>query len=153
MSYGWSDPGVDYPVTHDDIVGASLLRPARAWEREIGSIAGQVFLDGETLGYAHVWAFGEGSVRGLPNAVGAFSDRDGSFLIEGLRPGRYALWVSVMGNRLAHADLVGRGSPIDLTETLRPFPVVVTAGRTTDGVVVHANRGRDCRPPAPCGRR
>lgn len=153
MTYGYSDPGIEYPVALDDIVGASLLRPARGWERGVGSIAGQVLLDGEPLRYAHVYAFGNGSTRGLPNAVGAFSNRDGDFVIEGLQPGVYTLWVSVMGNRLAHAELVGRGSLIDLAETLRPFPVVVTAGQTTEGVQVHARRGRDCRPPAPCGRR
>lgn len=152
MSYGWSDRGVEYPVTRDDIVGASLLRPARNWERGTGSIAGQVFLNGEPLGYAHVWAFGDGSTRGLPNAVGSFGDRDGSFLIEGLQPGTYVLWVSVMGSRSAHFDLVGRGSPIGLAETWRPFPVVVTAGQTTEDVQVHAYRGRDCQRPAPCAR-
>ncbi len=152
MSYGWSDYGIEVPVTRDDIVGVSLLRPARGWRRETGSIAGQVLLEGEPLGYAHVWAFGPGSARGLPNAVGSFSGRDGSFLIEGLQPGAHVLWVSSMGSRSAHFDLVGRGSLIDLDETLRPFPVLVTAGTTTEGVQVHAHRGRDCRRPAPCGR-
>ena len=152
MSYGWSDPGIELPVTRDDIVGASLLRPAGDWRQGTGSIAGQVLLDGEPLGYAHVWAFGSGSARGLPNAVGSFSGRDGSFLIEGLEPGGYVLWVSVMGSRSAHFDLVGRGSPIDLAETLRPFPVRVSAGEVTRDVEVHASRGRDCRWPAPCGR-
>ena len=150
MSYGWSDYGIEYPVTQDDIVGASLLRPAGNWRRETGSIAGQVLLDGKPLSYTHVWAFGPGSTRGLPNAVGAFSDRDGNVLIEGLPPGVYSLWVSSMGSRSAHFDLVGRGSLIDLAETLRPFPVLVTAGRTTEDVQIHAYRGRDCQRPAPC---
>jgi hypothetical protein len=153
MSYGWSDYGIEYPVTRDDMVGASLLRPARNWRRETGSIAGQVLLDGEPLSYTHVWAFGDdGSTRGLPDAVGSFSDRDGNVLIEGLPPGVYSLWVSSMGSRSAHFDLVGRGSPIDLAETLRPFPVLVTAGKTTEDVQIHAYRGRDCRRPAPCSR-
>ena len=152
MSYGWSDYGIEYPVTRDDIVGASLLRPARNWKRGTGSIAGQVLLDGEPLGYTHVWAFGDGSTRGMPNAVGAFSDRDGKVLIEGLPPGVYSLWVSSMGSRSAHFDLVGRGSLIDLAETMRPFPVLVTAGNTTEDVQIHAYRGRDCQRPAPCSR-
>ena len=152
MSYGWSDYGIEYPVTQDDIVGASLLRPAGNWRQETGSIAGQVLLDGKPLSYTHVWAFGPGSTRGLPNAVGAFSDRDGNVLIEGLPPGVYSLWVSSMGSRSAHFDLVGRGSLIDLAETLRPFPVLVTAGKTTEDVQIHAYRGRDCQRPAPCSR-
>ena len=152
MSYGWSDYGIEYPVTRDDIVGASLLRPAGNWKRETGNIAGQVLLDGEPLSYTHVWAFGDGSTRGLPDAVGSFSDRDGNVLIEGLPPGVYSLWVSSMGSRSAHFDLVGRGSLIDLAETLRPFPVLVTAGKTTEDVQIHAYRGRDCRRPAPCSR-
>ena len=152
MSYGRSDYGIAVPVTHDDIVGASLLRPADGWRRETGSIAGRVLLDGEPLPYAHVWAFGPGSARGLPNAVGSFSNRNGDLVIEGLDPGVYSLWVSPMGSRSAHFDLVGRGSLIDLADTLRPFPVVVAAGQTTEGVEIHAYRGRDCEPPAPCGR-
>ena len=88
----------------------------------------------------------------MPNAVGAFGERDGSFLIEGLQPGAYVLWVSVMGSRSAHFDLVGRGSPIHLAETWRPFPVMVAAGQTTRDVEVHAYRGRDCQWPAPCAR-
>ena len=150
MSYGWSDHGVEYPLARDDIVGASLLRPAEHWEGTTGGIAGQVLLDGEPLPFAHVWAFGDGTGRGLPNAVGSFSTADGSFLIEGLSPGVYSLWVSSMIERSAHFDLVGRGSPIDLTETLRPSPVRVTAGTTTADVQVHARRGRDCERPAPC---
>lgn len=152
MSYGWSDYGLDYPLTHDDIVGASLLRPARNWTRGTGSISGQVLLDGEPLAYAHVWAFGDGGARGLPNAVGVFSNRDGGFVVEGLTPGVYSLWVSSMGDRSAHFGLVGQAAPIDLAETFLPFPVVVTARETTEGVEIHARRGRDCRPPAPCLR-
>ena len=152
MSYGWSDHGVEYPLARDDIVGASLLRPAGRWERSTGGVTGQVLLDGEPLPFAHVWAFGDGSDRGLPNAVGSFSDADGNFLIEGLSPGVYTLWVSSMIERSAHFDLVGRGSPIDLAETLRPFPVRVSAGGATEGVQVHARRGRDCERPAPCSR-
>jgi len=152
MSYGWSDYGLEYPLTHDDIVGASLLRPARNWTRGTGSISGQVLLDGRPLSYAHVWAFGDGSARGLPNAVGAFSNGQGDFLIEGLTPGAYSLWVSSMGSRSAHFGLVGQSAPIDLAETFLPSPVVVTARETTEGVQLHARRGRDCRRPAPCGR-
>ena len=152
MSYGWSDYGLEYPLTHDDIVGASLLRPARNWTRGTGSISGQVLLDGEPLAYAHVWAFGDGSARGLPNAVGAFSNGQGDVLIEGLVPGAYSLWVSSMGSRSAHFGLVGQSAPIDLAETFVPFPVVVTARETVEGVEIHARRGRDCRRPAPCVR-
>ena len=134
------------------MVGASLLRPARGWQRGTGGITGEVLLDGEPLPFAHVWAFGDGTGRGLPNAVGSFSAADGRFLIEGLSPGVYTLWVASMVERSAHFDLVGRGSPIDLAETLRPFPVRVSAGTTTEGVQVHARRGRDCARPAPCSR-
>lgn len=152
MSYGISDIGIEYPVTRDDAVAASLLRPARVWRHGTGSIKGQVLMLGEPLSFAHVWAFGVGSTRGLPDAVGAFSNREGDFLIEGLQPGAYVLWVSTMGNRAAHHDLVGRGAPRDLDESLRLAPILVAAGQTTETVPVYASRGRKCSPPAPCGQ-
>ena len=104
MSYGWSDFGLEHPVTADDAVGAALLRPARGWLRSVGAIAGSLQREGRPVRYAHVWAFPVDAMPkgGRPGPVGAFSNREGDFLIEGLAPGRYVLWASPMTERPAH---------------------------------------------------
>ena len=154
MSYGWSDFGLEHPVTADDAVGAALLRPARLWLRTTGAISGSLHRDGRAVRYAHVWAF---PVQAMPNGerptpVGAFSNREGDFLIEGLAPGRYVLWVSPITERPAHHSLSGQAGPSVLDETLIPYPVQVRAGSVTEGVSIPVRRGRECRAPAPCGR-
>ena len=143
MSYGsYRYDEADY-VTHDDVVGASLLRPADGWKR--GSISGVLDLPGEEAArYAHVWAL---PVDGDPlrDRVGAFANRDGAFLIEGLRPGNYALWAQPVMVRYAHSF---QGNPVfDLEDTVLGRPVRVRAGRTTGGVEIPVRRGRKVRPP------
>lgn len=154
MSYGWSDFGLEHPVAADDAVGATLLRPARGWLRTVGAISGSVHLDGRPVRYAHIWAFpAEAMPKGRqPGPVGVFSDRDGNFLIEGLAPGLYVLWVSPMTERPAHHRLSGLAGPSVLDETLLPYPIRVTAGSVTDEISIPLRRGRECRPPAPCGK-
>lgn len=117
----------------DRAVGASLLRPRAGWLETVGAIAGALEADGEPLPYAHVWAFrtGEG---GLADPVGAFSNRAGEFLIEGLPPGRYLLWAHPI-DALSHR-LLGAGGRVDVTDALRMRPVRVTAGETAAGLVL-----------------
>ena len=154
MSYGWSDFGLEFPVTADDAVGAALLRPARGWLPTTGAIAGSLRLEGRPVRYAHVWAFPAGAMvpMGQPAPVGVFSDRNGDFLVEGLAPGRYVLWVSPMTERPAHFHLAGRAGPSVLAETVAPYAVEVRAGSVTETGVIPVRQGRECRPPAPCGR-
>ena len=85
MSYGNSDsrPG---EVTADDAIGVSLLRPVRGRHRTTGSISGSLQLAGEPAPYVQVWTLPMGD-QPLSNRVGAFSNADGVFLIEGLEPG------------------------------------------------------------------
>jgi len=154
MSYGWSDFGLEHPVTADDAVGAALLRPARGWLRRTGAISGSLRREGRAVRYAHVWAFPADAMPrgGRPGPVGVFSDREGDFLIEGLAPGRYVLWASPLTERPAHHRLSGLAGPSVLDETVLPYPVRVTAGSVTEGVSIPVRRGRECRAPAPCGR-
>lgn len=154
MSYGWSDFGLDHPVTADDAVGAALLRPARGWPRTVGAISGSLHREDRAVRYAHVWAFPVDAMPegGRPAPVGAFSDREGDFLIEGLAPGWYVLWASPLTERPAHHFLSGLAGPSVLDETVLPYPVRVTAGSVTEGISIPVRTGRACRAPAPCGR-
>lgn len=123
----------------DQVVGASLLRPRAGWLETVGSISGALEAEGEPLPYAHVWAFrvGEG---GLADPVGAFSNRAGEFVIEGLPPGRYLLWAHPI-DAAAHR-LLGAGGRTDVNDALRMLPVRVTAGETTGGIALTLETNR-----------
>ena len=153
MSYGFSGSGLEHAVKADDAVGAALLRPARGWLRTVGAISGSLLREGRPVRYAYVWAFPAEAMPegGQPGAVGGFSDRDGRFLIEGLAPGPYVLWVSPITERYAHDQLSGQAGPSVLDETVVPYPVQVRAGSVTEGITIPVRRGRECRAPAPCG--
>ncbi|MXX23418.1 MAG: carboxypeptidase regulatory-like domain-containing protein [Rhodospirillales bacterium] len=153
MSYGWSDFGLEHPVTADDAAGARLLRPGRGWLRTTGAISGSLVMEGRPARYVHVWAFPADAMTGVgqPSPVGVFSDREGNFLIEGLAPGEYVLWVSPMTERPAHFWVAGQAGPSVADETVVPYPVRVTAGSVTESISIALRRGRECRPPAPCG--
>ena len=51
MSYGIE---VTNDLTLDDIAGASLLRPAGGWRGRVGSISGQVDVEGRPARYVAV---------------------------------------------------------------------------------------------------
>ena len=132
----WSSPRVERPLWNsrfDRVVGASLLRPGAGWVKSVGSISGRLEAEGAPLSYAHVWAFpiGEG---GLTDPVGAFSNRAGEFVIEGLPPGRYLLWAHPID--AASHRLLGAGGRTDVSDALRMLPVRVTAGEATGGIVL-----------------
>ncbi len=134
MSYGWSDLGIDHPVTADDAAGAALLRPAPGWLETTGTISGSLLFKGDPVPHAHVWAFPEAAMpKGRrPQPVGAFSDSEGRFRIEGLKPGRYALQVSPLTERRAHTPLLEAAGPSRLGEVTLPWPVRVEAGSVTE---------------------
>ena len=135
-------------LAHDDVVGASLLRPAREWEQQrTGGIGGQVLVDGQPQENARIWAFGsgDGAEPGSLESVTILSDEDGMFRIEGLRPGAYPLWVGPLNLFACFPDLIRPGQSGDLTETWIPVPVQVRAGQITEGIEIHARFGRNCR--------
>ena len=146
MSYGYYRTDL---VTLDDETGASLLRPAAGWSANTGSIAGRLHVTGEPAAYAYVWAFPNAGVPGR-DGTGQFSDLNGRFLIEGLPPGEYTLWVSPPRNYCVR--VLPEVVQYDLDETVWPHPLRVTAGRVTEGVEITLRRGRVCRPPLPCSR-
>ncbi len=162
MSYGNNTHGIlDHPVTADDAAGAALLRPARGWRATTGAISGSLLLDGGPVPYAHVWAFPEAAIpciglwlcRGdddrRPAPIGAFADGDGRFVIEGIPPGRYVLWVSPItdsnrygGDFNPHADLTTLvGSPV-IRDMIVPWPLSVEAGATTTTDPITVVKGR-----------
>ncbi len=145
MSYGFYGfpPG---RLLADDMVGASLLRPGAGWLRTAGNIAGSVTSNFEEVpAHVHVWALplGENPLR---DRVGAFSNANGEFRIEGLDPGDYALWVQPLYRLDAHPGL-REVAPLDLDDTVLGRLVRVRAGRTTDGLEIPLRPGRTSRRP------
>ena len=144
MSYGIGPE--DDGLADDDVVGASLLRPARGWLRTTGSLSGSVGVDGEPAPYAPVWALPLGGDP-LRDRVGNFSDGEGAFLIEGLRPGDYAVWAQPIYIQDANSWAVASGAPTDLDDTVSVRPIRVRAGRNTGDMEIAMRRARTVRPP------
>lgn len=140
MSYGRD---IDSALAEDDVIGASLLRPAPGWLRTTGSISGNVILDGQPARFVSVDVLRNDSGRARPS-VQVFTDEDGEFLAEGLAPGEYVLWIHPMFSQSAHPRLLSAGAatvPRDLVLARRHR---VRAGReTAAGHVVTLRRGRD----------
>ena len=145
MSYGFFGFPPDRLLA-DDVIGASLLRPAGEWERGTGGIAGSLTLsEDEPVAHAHVSALPLGE-NPLQDRIGAFSDTDGEFWIEGLAPGDYVLWVQPLYKLDAHGSLL-ESSPLDLDDTLVGRLVRVRARRTADRLRIPLRQGRAIRPP------
>ena len=128
------------PITRDDAVGASLLYPAAGWRGRTGSVSGQVSLDGSPASLVSVSLMPLDN-RGIRENVNAMTDRDGAFVVEGLAPGDYLMWVHPV-----FPVAVISGSPDhavhDFDDLVVPWPVRVAAGRDSGGHVVTLRRGR-----------
>ena len=145
---------VEALLVADDRVGASLLRGRPGWQAGTGSIAGQLHDgNGEPAVFVHVWAF-PNAQEARHDPVGVYSDWRGDYVIEGLAPGEYTLWVSPVNPPTPDPWIpVGEDWSFDWRETVLPHPVRVEAGRVTEGVDITLRQGRDCRPPFPCDGR
>ena len=144
MSYGVEqDPG---KLTADDVVGASLLRPAAGWRDRTGNISGTLRVAGAPAPWVQIWAI---PLEGDPqkDRVGTFSDHEGRFLIEGLPPGDYLLW--------AHPLVILGAHPHHDPERPSPGPRR-HPGRQSGPGCGGSNRGRarspDADRSAPAGR-
>ena len=147
MSYGLSRGKPPY-VAADDAIAASLLRPAAGWREETGNISGSLRAGGGPAPWVHVWALPLGSDDVLWNRVGAFSNEDGEFVIEGLEPGEYSLWAQPIVEWNAHGIPLRRGGAfVDLDDTIVAAPVRVRAARTSDTGPIPMRIGRAGRPP------
>ena len=140
MSYGWEQSRPE-GLGADDVVGASLLRPASGYHERTGSISGTVSIPGGPIPFAIVWALPVGD-RPLRNRVGVFSGDDGFFLIEGLDPGHYAL----MAQPVVYFGAHGTG-PATLDDAIRGDLVRVEAGREAQDLNLTMQWGRVVRPP------
>lgn len=139
MSYGLD---ISNALTVDDIVGASLLRPAGNWVAGAGSIAGRVTVAGAPARFVTV-----SSVRllsGDPTAPGpgVFTDEDGRFRLEGLVPGDYLIRAAPMTRVDAHQTLLEAGAVVDALDGALLRPVTVRAGQETEGVALDLPSGR-----------
>ena len=142
MSYGRALPHAD-DLSRDDIVGASLLRPAPGHRQRSGNIAGAVTMPGLPVDFASVWALPVGQ-HPLRDRVGVFTNRTGEFEIEGLDPGEYLLIAQpIIDFDGPHPFL----SPGQVNDVMRGRLVRVVAGRTVRGVDVTMRWGRDVRAP------
>lgn len=142
MSYGRD---IDNELTEDEVVGASLLRPASGWLRTTGSLSGQVRYDGGPAAFASVHLLRNSGGRARPG-VQVFTDETGEFLAEGLLPGEYFLWIHPMLAQHAHGRLLEKGDPLaNLNDSLEMQVFVVRAGQETRAGEFILWRGRFVR--------
>ena len=114
MSYGWVWGPPE--LTRDDAVAASLLYPGAGFRESHGAVGGRVlFESGDPVPYVYVQAVESAAPDG-EFGPGAFTDEDGQFLVEGLRPGTVLLWVRPMLDPGSHSgqdvDLVTLGRDV-----------------------------------------
>lgn len=147
MSYGVAPQDGPPYLAADDETAAALLRPAGGWRATTGNLSGSLTAGGAPAPWVHVWALPVGSEAALRNRVGSFSDENGDFVIEGLTPGEYWLWAHPVIRQTAHGLLTSSGAPLDLDDTLRGYPVRVTAGQTANGGALTLRIGRTGREP------
>jgi len=132
------------PIFPDDVVGLSLLYPARAFREGLGSVAGRVAVGGnEGMGLASVVAVAPGGA-----AIGTLTHPDGTYRIEGLLPGQYFLYAHPLppsqqgeptpGNVVLPVDGAGRpmagGQQFDTVfypASRAPFATIVVAANGT----------------------
>ena len=98
------------PLAADDVAGISLLYPTRAFQANTGAIAGRVTRGGVGLPLASVVALATSGV-----AVGALTHPDGTYRIDGLPPGNYAVYVQPLP-----APQAGEATPDNLLLPLDP---------------------------------
>lgn len=160
-----SDPIMSYGrqrafLTPDDEVAVSLLYPAPGFRESTGSVTGTLrFRDGEPARFAYVQVFEiggrddgmsggeeESAANGARAGPGAFADREGVFLVEGIRPGPVLLWVHPFVIAISHNFDPNAG------EWATRFPHVWTftesrPGETTAVGEIALRRNREERPP------
>jgi hypothetical protein len=139
MSYGFD---IDNQLTEDDVVGASLVRPRPSWLRTTGSLSGRLTRNGQPAAFVSVHLLRDEDGRARPS-VQVFSNDRGEFLAEGLRPGRYLLWVHPMFRQSAHDDLLEGDPSLDVSDLTNPQTFVVQAGHETAAGEFVLRRGRN----------
>lgn len=140
MSYGLD---ISNALTVDDLVGASLLRPAGNWVAGAGSITGRVTVAGAPGRFLTVSSVRLVSGDTTAPGPGVFTDEDGRFRLEGLVPGDYLIRAAPMTRVDAHESLLEAGAVLEALDGALLRPVTVRAGQETDGVALDLPPGRD----------
>ena len=141
MSYGRD---IDSTLAEDDVIGASLLRPVRGWQRTTGAISGRVLSDGGPAAFVSVHVLRNDGGRARPS-VQVFTDEDGAFLAEGLAPGEYVVWIHPMFRHDAHAGLLSAGAVMNTRDLLLARRHRVRVQQETPAGEFTLVRGRDQR--------
>lgn len=129
------------PLSQDDRVAVSLLRPRPDWRSTVGSVSGALTVEGFAAPYLHVYAI-RSTTEGVRDPVGAFANGDGNFLIEGLPPGEYLLWATQIRYFWAHHHLIAADAETDVKDAVLASPVRVEAGQVTGGIEIPLRIGR-----------
>ena len=144
MSYS-NSYGLELPA--DDLVAVSLLYPAAGFAASRGSVSGTVTLDGNPVRFAYVQSVqpGGGETGGRPGP-GVFANAQGEFIVEGLTPGPWMLWVHPMlvTRRNAHGSRLATAAEADALGFLDQWSWVrVEAGEVLEDVAVTVRPGRE----------
>ncbi|HYA18025.1 MAG TPA: IPT/TIG domain-containing protein [Bryobacteraceae bacterium] len=131
-----------HPIDNDDIAAISALYPTAGFAQQFGSITGKVTSGGNGVPLLSVVAMQPGA-----GALSAVTASDGTFRMDGVPPGQYAVYVHTMP---PDADIIGpNGSTISsppvntafyslfgvtTTDFTQAFPVTVIAGAVSQGV-------------------
>ena len=143
MSYGSSFRSPD--LTPDDVHAISLAYPAPGFLASRGAIGGRVVFpsgDPVPLAYVQTVDYSGGAAAFGP---GAFTDRRGEFMLEGMPPGPVHLWVRPVIAGRAHGDLelaLEAGS-LDLADRQRWFRVRAGVATLVPDIVVEPGRESD----------
>lgn len=132
-----------HPVSADDVAAISALYPSAGFA-QFGSITGTVTAGGQPVHMASVVAMQAGA-----DALSAVTNPDGSFRIDGVPPGQYAIYVHTMppdadiygpwdasGNVVAASGAVNSVFYPGTTSFAQATPVTVAAGQVTSGIQI-----------------
>ena len=137
----WHSSPVFGSISTDRSTGASLLRPRSGWLGTVGSVSGSLSVDGEPVAYAQVWALRHGTA-GTGPPIGAYSNRSGEFLIEGLEPGNYLLWAHPARYRRLGTSVPVAGATAEVRDAVLLSAVRIRAGQVTSGISIPMEAGR-----------
>lgn len=138
MSYGRA---LGNALTPDDIVGASLLRPAEGWPASTASVTGSVTVSGEPARFVSVLSARLADGAGAPGPS-AFTDEEGRFALEGLPPGDYLIAAGSLSEGRAHGRLLEGGAELAARDGIRLDPVPLAAGEARTGLALDLAAGR-----------
>lgn len=138
MSYGRA---LGNGLTPDDIVGASLLRPAEGWPASTASVAGRVTVSGEPAPFVSVLSARLAGGAETPGPS-AFTDEEGHFALEGLPPGDYLIAAGSLTEGRAHGRLLEGGAELAARDGFRLDPVALAAGEARTGLALDLAAGR-----------